>query len=479
MKHQRIQFAGLAFAIAAATGCANDSAGPGGAGLDTRQITTSGQITGFGSIFVNGIEFETGSASISLDDNPGVESDLRLGMVVTVSGRLDDSGRKATAARVIFDDEVQGPVSNIVTAQDGTSKTLTVLGVIVKVDKASTVFDNIGFDTIALDDVIEVSGFVDADGALLATRIEKKSSFIPGTSEIELKGLISNLGVTTFSLGKFSVEYRNADLSRLPGGTPREGMQVEVKGTLTGNTIKASRIKQEDDLIGGSAGGKVSLEGIVTDFVGNSDFRVSGQTVDASGATFNPATLKLGNGIEVEVEGPIVNGVLQAIKVDIRGGNVKLEASLAAASKSGNTVTLQFVPGTIEVQLDGGTRMRDDLDIASPLTIDHLSAGDFLEIRGYLDGANNIVARELRRDKQDDDILQGPANKCIEGSNIEVLGLSFTMVDGATQYRDIGGNALPNSAAFCNLAGDSAVLVKIKDKEKRRDGIADEVQIEN
>ncbi len=56
--------AATAISIAACSS-GTDVAGIGGSG-----VTSSGTITGFGSIFVNGVEFETSSSTFNVDDNP-------------------------------------------------------------------------------------------------------------------------------------------------------------------------------------------------------------------------------------------------------------------------------------------------------------------------------------------------------------------------------------------------------------------------
>lgn len=447
-------------------------------GIGGTGISASGTITGFGSIFVNGIEFETDSAAISLDDNPGIESDLKLGMVVLVDGTLDASGTTGTATNVRFDDEVQGPISNIANGPDGLVKTLTILGIQVAVEKATTVFDDVTFDTLAINDVVEVSGFVDNAGLLRATRIEKKENFVAGASEIELKGVVSGLSGTTFSLGSFSVNFGGADLSGVPGGVIVNGMEVEVKGTLNGTTITASRVKDDDDLFDANEV-KVSLEGIITDFISNSNFRVAGQQVNASRATFDPTNLVLGNGVEVEVEGPIENGILQAIKVEARGGNVKIDAAVLSVDSSGGTITLQFVPGNVTVNVTSQTSLRDDLGVFDPFTLGNIAAGNFLEIKGFVDGSGNIIADEIRRDNTDDDILQGPASSCTAGSNVIIFGVSFVLLDGTTTFEDENDAPLLNSTAFCNAVNASPFFVRVKDDQASRDGIADEAELEN
>ena len=418
-------------------GCGGGGGGGLVSGIGGTGITASGTITGFGSIFVNGVEFETGAAEVTLDDNTGSEGDLRLGMVVRVQGTVDDSGTRGTASKVEFDDDVQGPLSGpIVAGPDGLSSTFTVLGVGVRADGTKTVFDGVSLDTLAVNDWLEVSGFFDGAGVLQATRIEKKGDFQPTLSEVELKGTVSGLSGTSFTLGSFTVEFAGADLSRVPGGVITDGLPVEVKGTLSGTTITANRIAQEDDLFGDDEA-KVSLEGIVSNFVSNSSFTVAGQAVNASAAIFEPAGLVLADGVEVEVEGPIVAGVLQAVKVEARGGNIKLEARVSAVNNPPGTLTLQFVPGTLNVVVDSRTTLRDDTGVDDSLTLNEIVATDFLEVEAFRDDSSGaLIATEIRRDTLDDDILQGPLDACAADTSVTLLGLTYTLLAGTTEYPD-------------------------------------------
>lgn len=450
--------------------------GGGGTGASSSGITASGTITGFGSIFVNGIEFETGSSSISVDDNPGFESDLQLGMVVTVTGTVNADGRTGTATTVVFDDEVQGQVASVPTdpTGDGQQLQFTVLGVTVIADRTSTVFDNgVSFATLAQGDFVEVSGLVGQGSVLNATRIEGKGAFTPGVSEVELKGVASNVAGATFSLGSFTVDTSVADLSGVPGGVVSDNMEVEVKGTLNGVTITATRVKQDDDLLGTNVA-KVSIEGIVADYVNDGNFSVSGQQVDAANAVFSPANLVLANGIEVEVEGPIVNGVLVAVKAEARSGNIRIEARVQSVGQ--NALTMEFSGGTVDVVVDSQTSLRDD---SGNITLGSIVATDFLEIRGSINGGGIITAAEIRRDSVSDDILQGPADSC-DGTTVSVLGVSFSLLDGTTSYRDQFNdpNAIPNAAAFCAAVNSNGLYVKVKD-DVAPNGIADEAELEN
>src|SRR6266849_192945 len=83
---------GTLFALAS---CGGGSSGTGGSG-----VTTFGKITGFGSVIVNGVEFSTSGAMILRDDVPVTQGDLRVGMVVTVSGTHSGSSGDATRTAV-------------------------------------------------------------------------------------------------------------------------------------------------------------------------------------------------------------------------------------------------------------------------------------------------------------------------------------------------------------------------------------------
>src|ERR1700754_597553 len=75
-------------------------------------VISSGTVTGFGSVFVNGVRFETSSAAFTINGKPGTQADLRVGHVIKVHGRRDGNGN-CTADRVDFDDLVKGPVTSV------------------------------------------------------------------------------------------------------------------------------------------------------------------------------------------------------------------------------------------------------------------------------------------------------------------------------------------------------------------------------
>ncbi|HID45378.1 MAG TPA: hypothetical protein EYP34_06460 [Chromatiaceae bacterium] len=333
---QFVTTAGLALLLTACGGSGGGGGGIGGTGIT--RTTTSGVITGFGSIFVNGIEFETGGAAITVDFNSSAtQNELQLGMVVTVTADIDSSGNSGTAVSVVYDDSIEGPVVGpIVEDQSVQTKTFVILGQTIVVDKTTTVFDKTSYGDLLPNDVLEVSGFVDSTGVISATRVEKKSVFV-NSVEVEIKGTVQALDKTarTFTLGTTPIAYlATTEFKDMTEAELVDGLFVEVKGTFDGTTVLADangKIEKEDEGFGSNVS-KVSIEGLITDFVSNASFKIQGQEVDASGpnVVFQPTNLELKDGVKVEAEGPIENGILKATKVELRGGDLKLETKVQA-----------------------------------------------------------------------------------------------------------------------------------------------------
>lgn len=107
---------------------------------DTGFVST-GTITGFGSVYVNGVKFETDSATFDVDGVSGTQDDLAIGMKVDVMGTINADGVTGTATSIDFDEELQGPVSDI-TVGDGQTRSFTVLGSTVIIDSNDTNFDD-------------------------------------------------------------------------------------------------------------------------------------------------------------------------------------------------------------------------------------------------------------------------------------------------------------------------------------------------
>ena len=142
---KRISAVGLAGIVAAVVVACGGGGGANFAGID-RLGVTNGTITGFGSVFVNGVEYSTTGATFSIDDAPGTQDQLQVGQQVTVQWSSNSTGGARQADAVIYDDSVEGPITagsiNLV------DQSFVVLGQTVVVD-ADTSFASPLFDIVS------------------------------------------------------------------------------------------------------------------------------------------------------------------------------------------------------------------------------------------------------------------------------------------------------------------------------------------
>jgi len=296
------------------------TAGIGGTGI------TSGEITGFGSIFVNGVEFNTANSQFEVDgeifatQSEAIQAGLAVGMVARIEGFTDASGVTGTATLVVYDDEIEGPVTNLTTLPNS-QKSFDIFNQTVIIDEFSTFYEDTTFITLALNDMVEVSGFPAPNSEIFATFLEKKGVLVLGFSEVELTGTISNYnpGINSFNLGSVIIDFSIATIE-VPGGILYNGLEVEVEGIYQiDGSILADEIEEEDDEFESELE-HISLQGIVSDFSNATGllFTIDGQPVDASTAELSPDNLLLENGLNVEVKGSIVGGILFADEVKDR-----------------------------------------------------------------------------------------------------------------------------------------------------------------
>lgn len=445
-----------------------------GGGIGGSGVTSSGTINGFGSIFVNGVEFETDTAEILLDGNNSTDSALRLGMVVLVTGTLNEDGVTGTADRVEFNNAVQGPIESITRSPDGNAALIRVLSRQIIVERGATVFDAVNFDSLAVGDLVEISGFQENQQRLRATRVERLSAFVPGASEIELNGVVTRLSGTLFELNGVIVDFSSADLSQLRDGNISQGLAIEVRGTLENGTVFADRIRDRFEITRDLPDdAEVSIQGSVSSFSSLAMFKVNGLPVDASNASLEPDNITLGDGSLVEVKGFWRDNVLVAREVEARRGTIKIEAVVGRIDTANTTIVLQLFGGTIPVAVSARTQLEDGTDQSDPFTLRNIAVGDFLEVEALF-VRGTLTATSIERDEVDDDILQGRVEDFTSGVDITVQGITYST--RGTEFEDQDDRPISAETFYSQLkVGD---LVKIKDKEVA-DGNADEVEFES
>ncbi|MEZ5500914.1 MAG: DUF5666 domain-containing protein [Steroidobacteraceae bacterium] len=414
-----------------------------------------GPVTGFGSVFVNGIEFSTNGAQITVEDSSGTEADLKVGQIVEVRGDIDASAGTGTATSIVFSDSLEGPI----TAIDLATNSLNVLGQTVRVNGATIFDDRISPASLAglnVNDIVEVSGNADNTGVVIASRIEPKAA----GNLFELKGTVSNLSGNTFSIGPTTIDFSSA---LLVNGSPSNGACVEVKGNaFNQGTLVATRVEVKSCTLGASANDLGEIEGLITRFVSVSDFDVGGQAVTTNASTTyeGGTSADLGVNLKVEVEGSFnASLVLVARKVQIKPDNsTRLLGVVDSLNAGASTLTMFGV--TVET---GSATSWNDKSAANarPFDFSDLRTGDYLEVRGFeATTAGRMIGVFIERD----DIgsrreIRGKATN-IAQPDLRILGVDISTSAG-TIYRDVDGTTI-NANDFFATAGNANRFVKVR-----------------
>ncbi len=415
-----IKLTNVAMAVAVTLGLSACGGGGSAGTAATASSASVGTITGFGSVFVNGVEFDTASANILIDGRPATEADLAVGMVAEIQGTA--SGSTGAAISIDVSDELEGIVQSNSIPAAGNSGTLVVMGQTVTVN-ANTLFESklsgvIGVDQIAAGQIVEVSGYSDGTGTAVATRIEVKAAdlatYLAGHPDgVEVKGLVSALDTAaqTFSIGSLSVSYAGALVDS--DVTLADGLYVEVKsvaGIDGAGALVASKVELED---GGEKGhrGKeneeLEMEGIISSAYDGTAFSVNGTSVVVTDATeFDGGTTSaLLLGAKVEVEGTFdAQGQLIATKVGFEDeGDTEVTGTVSAITATGvNSGTITLQDGSV-ISITNSTIMKDSRDIGvvpdPHFNLQGLAVGDFVDLHLFTDAATgNLVAVKLERD---------------------------------------------------------------------------------
>jgi hypothetical protein len=163
----------------------------------------------------------------------------------------------------------------------------------------------------------------------VATRVEPS---VVGEAR-RLRGTVTSLDASAmrFSVGAAKLDYTGA--ANVPAGLA-EGQSVHVRlsGSSVGGVLRVAAFGQVSAPPADAA--RVEVEGLVAALTAQGRFRVGTLTVDASGATVDPAPAAMVAGAHVEVGGRLVAGVLVADKV-----------TLLSAQQAGNR-TYQLI-GTV------------------------------------------------------------------------------------------------------------------------------------
>ena len=438
--------------------------------MATVATVATGPVTGFGSVFVSGNEFDTNGAVITVDGQANAgEGQLKKGMVVLLNGTISEDFRtgqtvQRTAKTILYEDTIEGPVQSV--AQDGLS--LVVLGQTVLINQSTIIDPSVpALSNLKPNDLVEVSGFVSGPGTVVATLIDRKI----GAADYQVKGFITQHDdrSKSFTIGSLAVDYTGADISQMPNpsGNVWNGLLVDIHGAQVslggqgpnGARLTATRVKP--DSLGTENVPEAEIEGVVTLIFTPTEFYVGNVLVQTTSSTEfeNGTAAEIVPGATAEVEGPIVNGVLIAEKVEFKD-SVIVESDVATlniSTSNSGTLTLNGLPG-VTVVVNSATKVEGENSLRR---FSDISVSDHLNVRGHPGSNNTVIATDLvRLSPSTAVVLQGPVDSTANPS-LEILGVTVdTSSIPENNFKGAGNVPVGRGVFFARLTAKTLVGIK-------------------
>ena len=445
----------MAFGIFSACG----GGGGGGIGIADGGIrgtgSSVGPVSGFGSVFVNGVKFETGNIlnrRVVNNDGLSSEDDLEKGMILRVEGRWTADGT-GTAESLEYDDTFRSTAANVsVTKVDSSGApetgTFTVLGQTISFDRRTVIrLDNEFADASALEGkLVRISAWPSGDSY--------RASYIG-----ELDTLTGNL-VELEGLGRYDSGDLLIGTQRIivPGDSVfadgltadaigQTGQRIEVEGEYDGAIITARTIRPADDRrYEGQEGEDIEITGTVSGYTPRAtSFFVNGVAVSITSDTeFDDLDRgQLTDNMLVRVEGDFLNGVIVAEEVELFEGNAEVEA--AVLSPLDDAAANELNVGGVRVLITNNTLVEQD-DGAQFSVYD----AEYLEVEGVeRESANGQIYLEaLSVEIEDDETSEYELSGRLGGidclTSLIVLGVSME-ITGETEFDGVSCSALEDA----------------------------------
>jgi hypothetical protein len=415
-RSQRMQRLLVGLAACCLSACGGDQmAGIQGSGAPVAAAVTSvGPISGFGSVILGGVEYDTSAAQVRIDDLSSTETQLKVGQIITLKGSVNDDGKTGKATDIQFVSDLRGSVTTI----DVDNSTFVVLGQTVRVDDSTLFDDSLQLATMQAGAFVQVSGFTNAAGEIVASRIDPAQT---GAS-LQVKGTVQALDTVahTFRINSLTVDYSTAT----PPTSLANGIMVVVRGSAFGTD--GSLIAPIVQAIGSptfAANDKGQVSGVVTTFTSASDFVIGGLHVVTDGSTViapTGATIALNS--RLDVQGTFnAAGALLASKIQVKPSSLSIVRGLVdSVSATNNSVTVLGVSATVS----NATSLEDESSQKIRLfKLADVRTGDYVEVRGTPDAnGTGLVATLLERGKAD-------TSSYVQGKVLSLNAPNFTLLN--------------------------------------------------
>lgn len=299
--------------LAIVTGCgSNDDQGQAsiidGSGAPVPDMAVSGRVTGFGSVLIDNVPYDTDDAVFYVNGEQAQQAALAVGDYVTLFAK---GGSDSAKAQTVY---LETAVAGEITGVNYVNSTFTVLGQTVTVDVQTSFGASFGassIDALSVGDAVDVRGVAIGNDEVYATRIEATTS-----DDLRLSGQVQALddGQLTFMLSGVAIDYHAVTLNE----PLANGDWVSVAGSWQSNVLVLSTLRQREDQRL-PAGITLTLSGKASDVAG-SQFNLAGRVIELSEQTVytHGSLADLFDGSEVTLTGTVQgDGSVSATSIDI------------------------------------------------------------------------------------------------------------------------------------------------------------------
>ncbi|KGJ90664.1 DUF5666 domain-containing protein [Colwellia psychrerythraea] len=466
MRHLYKSIAVIAIASLVLTGCGSDDEEP------VSHVTSSGVISGFGSVYVNGVRYTTKDSYIIANGRKSDEAALKVGMKVVVAAKKSSTD-DPSALEVTYLADAVGAIDAI----DLTTRSLTILGQTYLITEATNL-DNALFSELTVGSFIELSAFENEYGNFVVSYLEIKEQ----QAEHQLTGTISNINKVnkTFTIGQLLVSYVDADIT----GQLNAGSLVQIKSKFfpINNEFIADEVTAQGLTL--FIDGTLEVTGIVEDMDKAEEttiIKLSGRKyvlTDSSDFTQgDDDDLQIGRQISlvatvIEQESTTPIYPINSIRVELEN-EISLEGIVESVTDTSFTLFGQ------EFTVDEYTQYKDESEQALRyFNFTDIAIGDKLDIDAY-EVDSVLISRKVEREEtggieQDSYDIEGVVDSFALPS-FSVKGITI-LTNGQTKFEDAHGNTVNQGDFFLTITKGDEVETEITFTENG--WLALEVEIE-
>ncbi len=383
-------------AICAGLACCGGGNTVAGGGIGGTGVTSAGEITDFGSIWVNGVEFDTQQADIYINNisqgsgDQTANENLDIGRIVCVKGRAYDT-HSGMADAVYYASTVTGPIDAI-DIIDPYTRQLTVLGQNVIVDNR-TWLKGVGMDSFVVGNLLDVSGLLDGNGNIVGSFLAKTADEAQLNSVFAVSGPVSTLNTNTFSINNLTVDFSQAVAGGFSPSDLENGMFVSIGGRfdIGDPSIFIADTVQPYRLLGElQDGDNIEFTGYVFDQLSANQFHINGYiaVINSNTEYVGGTAADILTGSKIKVQGYYSAGMIIVQNILF---NSQMRAESNLGQKNDIDLTLELIG------LEGLTIRTNSLTryIGLADSFENLAPGDHLVIKGHLIDDQTAVASQV------------------------------------------------------------------------------------